>query len=73
MPRACLFPASSAWFGVMLPSPQAPLALRPVAFKAMGQDEFTPLAVGCLPDSPRGIPGAVSTTLCTPLSFSFLG
>lgn len=76
VPRACLFPASSAWVAViksLLPSPQALPCSRWYS-KPWSTVNSHQLRLGVCADSPRGIPGAVSTTLCTPLFFfSFLG
>lgn len=75
VPRACLFPASSAWVGViksLLPSPQT-LPCSGWHSKLWETVNSHQLWLGVCADSLRGIPGAVSTTLGTPLSFSFLG
>lgn len=73
MPRACLFPASSAWVAViksLLPFPQALPCSRWYS-KPWGTVNSHQLRLGVCADSLRGIPGAVSTTLCTPLFFFF--
>lgn len=74
VPRACLFPASSAWVGViksLLPSPQT-LPCSGWHSKLWETVDSQQLQLDVCAGNLRGIPGAVSTTLGTPLPFSFL-
>lgn len=75
VPRACLFPASSAWVSViksLLPSPQT-LPCSGWHSKLWETVNSHQLWSGVCADRLRGIIGAVSITLGTPLSSSFLG